>query len=52
MPGSVIVTLAIPVALGYAMRAGRHDQQMITRTPYNNRSNDASGARDEAMAIR
>lgn len=51
MPGSVIVTLAIPVALGYVMRAGRLDH-MIARTPYNNRYNDASGARDEARALR
>ena len=46
MPGSIIVTLIVIAALGYALRAGRRDE-LIARTPYNNRYSDASGARDE-----
>jgi hypothetical protein len=51
MPASIIVTLVIAVVLGYALRAGRRDEQ-IARTPYNNRYNAASGARDEATATK
>ena len=43
---AIILTLAIVAALGFALRsdsAGR----LISRRPYNNRYNDASGARDD-----
>ncbi len=42
---SIIITGVIVGALGYALRPGRHGE-LITRRPYNNRHNDASGARD------
>jgi hypothetical protein len=51
MPGSIIVTLIITIALGYALRAGRRNE-LIARTPYNNRYSDASGARDDATATK
>jgi len=42
----IIVTLIITSALGYALRAGK-DDKLIVRRPYNNRYNDAAGARDD-----
>ena len=44
---ALIVTLIITVALGASLRLGRHSG-LIARRPYNNRYNDASGARDES----
>jgi hypothetical protein len=45
---AIIVTVVIVAALGYALgpegRAG-----LIARRPYNNRYNDASGAREDNM---
>jgi hypothetical protein len=49
MPASIIVTLILTVTLGYALRTGRSDG-LIVRRPYNNRYNDASGARDESSS--
>jgi hypothetical protein len=46
---AIIVTLIISASLLYALRAGR-DGQLIIRRPYNNRYNDASGARDDHLA--
>jgi hypothetical protein len=43
---ALIVTLIITVALGSAMSFGR-DGGLIVRRPYNNRYNDASGARED-----
>jgi hypothetical protein len=43
---AITVTLIISAALGYALRAGSGP---IVRRPYNNRYNDASGAREDAM---
>jgi hypothetical protein len=48
MSGSIIVTLIITATLGCALRIGR-DGGLIARRPYNNRYNDASGARDDAL---
>jgi hypothetical protein len=45
---ATIVTLAIIGALGHAMRSG-HDGGIIARRPYNNRYNDATGARDDRL---
>jgi hypothetical protein len=42
---TIIVTAIIVGALGYAFRSDRHDG-LIVKRPYNNRYNDASGARD------
>jgi hypothetical protein len=48
MLSSIIVPLVVVAALGYAFGAGR-GQQLITRRPYNNRYNDASGAREDHL---
>jgi hypothetical protein len=45
---SIIVTLIVAAGLLYAMRSGR-DGSLIVRRPYNNRYNDASGARDDHL---
>jgi hypothetical protein len=45
---AIIITLIITAALGYAVRQGR-DGGAILRRPYNNRYNDASGARDYGL---
>jgi hypothetical protein len=44
---AIIITIVIAAALGYAQRGGRHGG-IILRRPYNNRYNDASGAREDA----
>lgn len=46
MLASIFVTLIIIAALGYGLRSERGDGELISRRPYNNRHNDASGARD------
>jgi hypothetical protein len=43
----IIVTFIIAGALGGAMRAGGGG--LISRRPYNNRYNDASGAREDHL---
>jgi hypothetical protein len=45
---ALTVTLIITAALGSSLRLGRHGG-LIVRRPYNNRYNDASGARDETF---
>ncbi|HWF33270.1 MAG TPA: hypothetical protein VG188_12010 [Solirubrobacteraceae bacterium] len=45
---AILTPLAIVVALAYALRAGK-DGQTITHRPYNNRYNDASGARRDHL---
>jgi hypothetical protein len=45
----IIVTLIITTTLGYALRAGK-DGELIVRRPYNNRYNDASGAREDHLS--
>jgi hypothetical protein len=42
---AIFITLIITGALGYAQRSG----QIIVSRPYNNRYNDASGARDDSF---
>jgi hypothetical protein len=44
---AIIVTLLITMALAWGQRAGRDG--LIGRRPYNNRYNDASGAREESF---
>ncbi|MGA2453396.1 MAG: hypothetical protein ABSG93_07725 [Solirubrobacteraceae bacterium] len=45
---SIIVTLLVVAALGYGLRSGRTGK-LIVRRPYNNRYNDASGAREDHL---
>jgi hypothetical protein len=45
---SIIVTFVIVAALGHALRPGRSGG-LILRRPYNNRYNDASGAREDHL---
>ncbi len=45
---SIIITGVIAGALGYALRPGGHGD-MIVRRPYNNRYNDAAGAREDHL---
>jgi hypothetical protein len=45
---AALVPLMVIVALGYGLRSGR-TAGTITRRPYNNRYNDASGAREERL---
>jgi hypothetical protein len=44
---AIIVTFLITSALGHALSGGRRSGA-ITRRPYNNRYNAASGAREDA----
>jgi hypothetical protein len=46
---AIIVTLIVVAVLGYALAPGRTGQ-LIVRRPYNNRYNDASGAREDHLA--
>jgi hypothetical protein len=48
MLASIIFTLLILAALGYAPRADGTDS-LIVRRPYNNRYSDASGAREDHL---
>jgi len=45
---AIIITAVIVGALGYALSPGNHGD-MILKRPYNNRYNDASAARDNAL---
>ena len=49
MLSAIIVTITITTALGYALRSGRRGGTIIIHRPYNNRYNDASGAREDAL---
>jgi hypothetical protein len=46
---AIIVILLVAALLGCALRPGRTDELIVHR-PYNNRYNDASGARDDHHA--
>lgn len=48
MLSSISVTILIVAALGYALRPSPRDE-LIVRRPYNNRYNDASGAREDHL---
>jgi hypothetical protein len=45
---AIVITLIAIAVLGYAPRSGSAGQ-LITRRPYNNRYNDASGAREDHL---
>jgi hypothetical protein len=49
MLSSIIVTLLVVIVLGYALRSGRRDELIVHR-PYNNRYNDAAGAREDHLS--
>jgi hypothetical protein len=44
----VIITLFIVVGLGYSLQTDRKGR-LIAHTPYNNRHNDATGAREDHL---
>ena len=48
MLSAFLITLLIGAALGGALRAGRGDG-LIAEHSYNNRYNDATGARDDHL---
>jgi hypothetical protein len=45
---AIFVTIIIIAALAYALAAGRDGT--ILRRPYNNRYNDAAGAREDSLS--
>ena len=45
---AISITIFLVVGLGYAMGTGRGGE-LISRTPYNNRYNDASAAREDHL---
>jgi hypothetical protein len=45
---AISITVFLIVGLGYAIGSGRGDE-IISRTPYNNRYNDASAAREDHL---
>ena len=45
---AIIVTIIILAALATAIRSGRRDGLIVSR-PYNNRYNDAAGAREDHL---
>jgi hypothetical protein len=45
---AIIVTLLITASLGFGLRLGRGGG-LIAHRPYNNRYNDASGAREDSF---
>jgi hypothetical protein len=49
---AIIVTFIIVVLLGYSLRSGRSGRsgELIVHRPYNNRYNDASGAREDHLS--
>jgi hypothetical protein len=48
MLAAITVTVVIVAALGAALRSER-SWELIARRPYNNRYNDASGAREDHL---
>jgi hypothetical protein len=44
---AILITLLLTIGLGSALRQGRNG--LIARTPYNNRANDASAARQDHL---
>jgi len=45
---AIIITLIIVAVFGFALKLSQNGG-LISRQPYNNRYNDASGARDESF---
>jgi hypothetical protein len=50
MFSAIIVTLIVVAALAYALRSTGGAGSLIVRRPYNNRYNDATGAREDHFA--
>jgi hypothetical protein len=48
MFSAIVITTVVVGALGYALRSDSDGKQILHR-PYNNRYNDASGARDYTL---
>ena len=48
MFASIVVTLLVVAALGFALRSSRSGTSIVQR-PYNNRYNDATGAREDHL---
>ncbi len=46
---AITITLIITLALGSGLRFGRKGG-LISRQPYNNRYNDATGSRDDSLS--
>jgi hypothetical protein len=46
---SILITVLVVAVLGYSL-GSRRPGELILRRPYNNRYNDASGARDDHPA--
>jgi hypothetical protein len=46
---AILITLSIAAALGYSLGESRFDRAIIRR-PYNNRYNDAAGAREDSFS--
>jgi hypothetical protein len=46
MLSAIFVTLTVIAGLGFGLRS-ENSSELIVRRPYNNRYNDASGARDD-----
>jgi hypothetical protein len=44
----ILIPLLIVVGLGFSLQTDRKGR-LIAHTPYNNRSNDASGAREDHL---
>ncbi|MEA2140368.1 MAG: hypothetical protein QOC91_467 [Solirubrobacteraceae bacterium] len=45
---AILITLIVVARLGYALGTGKR-QDTILRRPYNNRYNDAAGAREDHL---
>jgi hypothetical protein len=45
---AILITLIVIATLGYALRSGRGEGSILRR-PYNNRYNDAAGAREDHL---
>ena len=45
---AILITIVVVATLGYALRSGQ-SQNAILRRPYNNRYNDAAGAREDYL---
>ncbi|HUB74535.1 MAG TPA: hypothetical protein VL979_10915 [Solirubrobacteraceae bacterium] len=46
---AIIITALIVAALAYALGSSGHHGELIVRRPYNNRYNDAAGAREDRL---
>ncbi len=49
MLSAILVTLIVVLALAYALRSSRRADSPLVHRPYNNRYNDAPGAREDHL---